>query len=404
MNYNTIGITGLDLLFLDDVNRTKFYEKISKMLSKDVESIKKELRYTSDTLTSMFNSGILVIDEDTEEYRQIQEDVNYLKKELGLSITKEPEKEEEQEFIFGDATSEFVDAEEDIFADLFESLEENGLIEGTEITSDVLESEIFGVLVEAVGKKQVFELYNLLQSIQEEFIYLPIKYRVQEDDLSEDDLLCRKFVCKIAAKLMEIDDILSTIRRYQNNISNSIGVPVNYRYDRPMYLKTLIRKVNSDMSSRRLASKSTRMFNILLNEKIDEVPEVPLEIKQHLENDITSVLGSKGLEYVNDRTIRQNLEYYYEILIAARQSIAEQIFSSAFEYEEKIDRIGIKLAEEYNIFTILPYQTSILIRGSQMLPDVDRSVSKRTLSSLETKNITILRNALLSNINYRSKR
>ncbi len=414
MAYSTIGITGIDLLFLNNSLRGEFISRISGMLDSDVENIIYDLEFNANTINKMFQEGTLIRDPDTPEYSQLLNDVETFKK---YYTTFQEKKSEEMTFedLFTDETNEFEssDDSDDLLGSLVKDIETSDVEKIDylkESNSEILYKEIES-LPEHI--KQGIDLYaaqNMFDSLISDYSKLPVKFRdadIYKAD-SSVDTFTRNIVCLIAQRAYLIEDILSDIFRYKNRLSNPIGIPLTYRYDRPFSLQGAFDTYNKCMRS---SNKITQQKAIVTVDQMlhstSKILDFDNSLVSYLENDMYSYFGensSRVKAVFSNKSLKLSVQYFYKFFYYSRKFKIENIFGNEYNLLHYDSEVSAKLVESYNLYGFLPKQLDVFLRNISNLPKITSSVNDRELKMDEILNIRIIRNALLGMREFKSRR
>lgn len=422
--YRTIGLTGIDLLLLNEDLKIEFMDRLSRLRNEDVFCITTDLQLNSNVLREMIKQGILVRDENSQEFKELQEIVNdyenlYVNKtgsifdDFDLGIEEAPVE---------NLTSEFSDFDDNMILDeLVENVKSHDLTINEELkeTEGELLQKHIDQLADTLPSDSSLVQFNMLRSIIQRFKELPIRFRESAPEGSEPaDEYTRKLVCLIAQNIWKARDILSEIYMYKNRLITTVGLPVNCKYSSRYGIVSLVNYADKLItSSGRQDVATTTGFQII--NMLDGVKQTQKSIARDKEAeealliDLNFIFSYKSLKgnapskaerIIADKELFKNLMFYYRFYYDIYKTKIQKVFDNnqqRYKANEKL--IATRILRDYGILGILPNQSSEIIRNYAILS----GDSKQQSASLSDKDITVLRiirNALLSEDKFASRR
>lgn len=416
MRYSTIGITGVDLLFLKEDQRNQFISKINKLNSGEVFCLATDLKIAASVIYQMLSDTVLVYDETSPLFEELKSDIAYFKSRYVKSSAPVSDGSIFDDLLGDSTTSEFsLDSAEDSEDDLFASLD--SAIDSSEIeTLDYLKetegerlSAEVDELVSAINESSPPEAINMYQSIADTFDRLPVRFRDKslEDSLSEEETYQRRYILYLANNRILIQNLYAAIYRSKNRIADVVGLPINFNYDRPRSLRSIIYRLNNERKSR--IPQLLVSLNMMLAPKKNFTNEFlnDPEIVASLNNELSRVFGeqtSKVKAIMGNHAIMNSLTFYYGFVFNIQRSIVANVYGTRHNFDVYHRNVARSLLDVYGFTGILPNQSDIFIRNYPNLTKLEDALAEREFREAEILNIKILRNSLLSDREFRSIR
>lgn len=406
LSYETIGVNSIDLILLDDSLRDEFMDRLSKLRESIVIALTTELQINKLAIESMLEDGVLMVDENSEEYKELKSKLDIYKDKYSVT-------DGSFDFNFDDDNLEPLEQTNDFGLedneDLFAAFTKDNILEGYAPKDKTLKQEL-AELAKEIDEEAPDVQRNFLLHMQKDCERLPVVFKETPEDLTKVQKFARDTICLVAKNIYKAPIILNEIYQYHNRIMTTDGIVSNFRFTGINSLVPELKNLNSIITSSNYkegAVRRARQINnkIKAKEIVQQTVTVSEEMKSAVRRDVITATSKNYYEQLvkNDKMYNMLL-YYYRFYYYTKKVRVEAIYDGDENtYLELECDVAKEILNEYGLIGFLPQQYKELIKSISILgePMTNTVVS---IGEPEKCIFKILRNAYLSEKRFVTRR
>lgn len=376
MEYSSIGVSGLDLVFMTDAEREVFYSKIPLITSRELQTIATTLRLNLKAIESLN----LKKDTTTTEFRDAYTGMQQFKQRFFANYNQESSciSDDVPIFDMSDLTSEFSsevnvtkDEDDDLFGDIVKEIEES--------MSPLEELEMF---IRAKGRSKDLRrgidervMENNFSVIEQQYNRIPLDVNPLREDPQLNDPHVLSAIRALSRRVHLCNTILKQMRQDGSRVL--VDVTIRGRVASSMqrtgtYRRFSERRKTRDEVEFALSQVAAQLSDIStedmhdVSESLSEFDLVVEEVLFHNEN-MSRLTGDALKKRQKSMNQLHQIASLYEVIKGAQMRIFKEIFDNHVPDKMDVINCSRKLATVLGITGLSPSQEITLIKSAPAL-------------------------------------